>query len=132
MNEPVLGWKKNAPTLPVFGHKFQPIEASKRRCKVCRLPLNSEVFGKMDGQPYGCVNLGCRISRVHVSCMQSVTSCKKVSLTGSGSYRSKTARTSSNPTAEITFHRANESKLKKEETEGGFGIIPSVAFKKKN
>lgn len=97
------GWKKNAPVLSIFGHKFQKIETSKRRCKVCRLPLNSEIFGEKEGQPYSCVNLGCRISRVHLSCLKSVPKvCKKVSLSGGNKTdRSISARTSDTC---INFH----------------------------
>ena len=109
------GWKKNDPVLPLLGHKFQQIETTKRRCKVCRLPLNSEVFGP-DTRSYSCLNLGCRISRVHLPCMKSITKpCKKMTLQASGShYRTKSASargTASEPTSppEMHFHRISAS-----------------------
>lgn len=100
------GWKKNAPVIPIFGHKFQQIETSKRRCKVCRLPLNTEIFGEKEGQAYSCTNLGCRINRVHLSCLQGVPkTCKKVSLSGNSRpfERSKSARGTSSDDC-INFH----------------------------
>lgn len=113
------GWKKNSSAISAFGHKFQPIDSTKRRCKICRLPLNSEVFASGDGQAFGCFNIGCKISRVHLSCMQSVPACKRVLLTGSGQgYRSKTARGNNPNDREINLN-FYQVKINEEETQGG-------------